>query len=91
MSGTLYGLGIGPGDPDLITVKALRILQAAPVIAYPAPETGESLARRIVAAHSLRRVGQRADRHRARGEPGIHPHADFEARRPDSGNAGCDR
>ena len=49
MSGTLYGLGIGPGDPDLITVKALRILQAAPVIAYPAPERGESLARSIVA------------------------------------------
>ena len=51
MSGTLYGLGIGPGDPDLITLKALRILQAAPVIAYPAPEAGESLARRIVAPH----------------------------------------
>ncbi len=49
MSGTLYGLGIGPGDPELITVKALRLLQAAPVIAYPAPEHGESLARRIVA------------------------------------------
>lgn len=32
--GRLYGLGVGPGDPDLITVKALRILQAAPVVAY---------------------------------------------------------
>lgn len=51
MSGRLYGLGIGPGDPDLITVKALRLLQAAPVLAYPAPETGESLARSIVAPH----------------------------------------
>lgn len=51
MSGTLYGLGIGPGDPDLITLKALRLLQAAPVIAYPAPEQGDSLARRIVAGH----------------------------------------
>ena len=51
MSGTLYGLGIGPGDPELITLKALRILQAVPVIAYPAPETGQSLARRIVAPH----------------------------------------
>jgi precorrin-2/cobalt-factor-2 C20-methyltransferase len=49
MSGTLYGLGIGPGDPELITVKALRLLKAAPVVAYPAPETGESLARAIVA------------------------------------------
>ena len=51
MSGTLYGLGIGPGDPELITVKALRLLNAAPVIAYPAPEQGESLARKIVAPH----------------------------------------
>ncbi len=51
MSGTLYGLGIGPGDPELITVKALRLLERAPVIAYPAPEQGESLARSIVAPH----------------------------------------
>jgi len=49
MTGTLYGLGIGPGDPELITVKALRLLRAAPVLAYPAPETGESLARAIAA------------------------------------------
>ena len=51
MSGTLYGLGIGPGDPELITVKALRLLERVPVIAYPAPEQGESLARKIVAPH----------------------------------------
>ncbi len=51
MTGTLYGLGIGPGDPELITLKALRLLKAAPVLAYPAPERGESLARRIVAPH----------------------------------------
>ncbi len=49
MTGTLYGLGIGPGDPELITVKALRLLRSAPVVAYPAPEHGESLARAIVA------------------------------------------
>jgi len=51
MSGTLYGLGIGPGDPDLLTLKAHRLLQSVPVIAYPAPERGDSLARRIVAPH----------------------------------------
>ncbi len=51
MSGILYGLGIGPGDPELITVKALRLLERAPVIAYPAPEKGESLVRSIVAPH----------------------------------------
>ena len=51
MTGTLYGLGIGPGDPELITLKALRLLKAAPVLAYPAPESGDSLARAIVAGH----------------------------------------
>ena len=51
MSGKLYGLGIGPGDPELLTLKALRLLRACPVLAYPAPETGDSLARSIVAPH----------------------------------------
>ncbi|MEP3247392.1 MAG: precorrin-2 C(20)-methyltransferase [Sneathiella sp.] len=51
MTGTLYGLGIGPGDPDLITLKALKILQKAPVVAYPTLEDGDSLARAIVAEH----------------------------------------
>jgi cobalt-precorrin 5A hydrolase/precorrin-3B C17-methyltransferase len=51
VSGTLYGLGIGPGDPNLITLKARDILQAVPVIAYPAPEGGESLVRAIADRH----------------------------------------
>ncbi len=51
MSGILYGVGVGPGDPDLITLKAHKVLQAAPVIAYPAPEAGDSLARTIAAPH----------------------------------------
>jgi precorrin-2/cobalt-factor-2 C20-methyltransferase len=45
----LYGLGVGPGDPELVTLKAARILQACPVVAYPAPDDGESFARSIVA------------------------------------------
>jgi precorrin-2/cobalt-factor-2 C20-methyltransferase len=49
--GTLYGLGVGPGDPELITLKALRILKSCPVLAYPAPEAGDSLARAIAATH----------------------------------------
>src|SRR6476646_6579428 len=49
-SGRLYGLGVGPGDPELLTLKALRLLRAVPVVAYPAPENGESFARSIVAA-----------------------------------------
>jgi len=51
MTGTLYGIGVGPGDPELITVKGLRLLREAPVLAYPAPEEGASLARSIVAGH----------------------------------------
>src|SRR5207245_10505802 len=47
--GRLYGLGVGPGDPELLTLKALRLLRAAPVVAYPAPDTGSSFARAIVA------------------------------------------
>ena len=49
-SGRLYGLGVGPGDPELLTLKALRLLRAVPVVAYPAPEHGDSFARSIVAA-----------------------------------------
>jgi precorrin-2/cobalt-factor-2 C20-methyltransferase len=48
--GRLYGLGVGPGDPELLTLKALRLLQRVPVVAYPAPERGDSFARSIVAA-----------------------------------------
>lgn len=49
MTGTLYGIGVGPGDPELMTVKAVRILQSAPVIAYPAADDGDSSARQIAA------------------------------------------
>lgn len=48
---TLYGLGVGPGDPELMTLKAHRILQGVPVIAYPAPEGKASLVRGIAASH----------------------------------------
>jgi precorrin-2/cobalt-factor-2 C20-methyltransferase len=47
--GRLYGIGVGPGDPELLTLKGLRRLRAAAVVAYPAPEQGDSFARAIVA------------------------------------------
>jgi precorrin-2/cobalt-factor-2 C20-methyltransferase len=47
VSGKLYGIGVGPGDPELMTLKAVRILAEVPVIAYPAPNSGESSARAI--------------------------------------------
>jgi precorrin-2/cobalt-factor-2 C20-methyltransferase len=49
MTGTFYGLGVGPGDPELITLKAWRIISHVPVIAYPAANGSDSLARRIAA------------------------------------------
>jgi precorrin-2/cobalt-factor-2 C20-methyltransferase len=41
MIGQLYGIGMGPGDPELITVKAFRVLKESPVIAYPKKRMGE--------------------------------------------------
>ena len=49
MIGTLYGLGVGPGDPELITVKAFRKLKESPVIAYPKKQKGsKSYAQKII-------------------------------------------
>lgn len=49
MPGTLYGLGVGPGDPELITVKAFRILKESDVIAYPVKQKGnKSYAHQII-------------------------------------------
>ncbi|MFD1773112.1 precorrin-2 C(20)-methyltransferase [Paenibacillus rhizophilus] len=39
-TGTLYGIGVGPGDPELITVKAFRLMKECPVIAYPKKRMG---------------------------------------------------
>lgn len=47
----IWGVGVGPGDPELLTLKAHRIITTAEVIAYPAPNDGDSLARAIVADH----------------------------------------
>ena len=50
-AGLLSGIGVGPGDPQLITLKGLDALRRARVLAYPAPPEGESLARSIAAPH----------------------------------------
>lgn len=49
--GTLYGVGVGPGDPELMTLKAARIIAAAPVIAYFAKRGGRGTARAIAETH----------------------------------------
>lgn len=46
--GTLHGVGVGPGDTELLTLKAARLLREVRTISYPMPNGAESLARRIV-------------------------------------------
>ncbi len=48
-TGTLYGVGVGPGDPELLTLKAVRIIRAAPAVAYLTNSEGRSQARNIAA------------------------------------------
>ncbi|MGJ8525661.1 Precorrin-2 C(20)-methyltransferase [Halomonadaceae bacterium LMG 33818] len=49
--GTLYGVGVGPGDPELLTLKAFRILQHVDVVAYFAKAGNRSCALTIAQAH----------------------------------------
>ena len=46
--GVCWGVGVGPGDPELITLKAARVLERCPVIAAPRTKSGEMLALDIV-------------------------------------------
>ena len=48
MKGKLYGVGIGPGDPELLTLKALRVIRESKVIALPGKEPRETVAYKIV-------------------------------------------
>jgi len=49
--GTLYGVGLGPGDPELVTVKAARLIGTADVVAYHSARHGRSVARAIAAPY----------------------------------------
>jgi len=53
-SGILYGVGVGPGDPELVTLKAIKTIQAADILCYIANSTGQSMAREIVVNHILK-------------------------------------
>ncbi len=50
--GHLYGVSVGPGAPDLLTLRAVRVIREAPVVAWPACKPGApSYARRIIAEY----------------------------------------
>src|SRR5699024_6843062 len=51
MSGTLYGVGLGPGDPDLVTVRAARVIEEADVVAFHAARHGRSIARATASSY----------------------------------------
>ena len=51
MNGTLLGIGVGPGDPELLTLKAVRLMNVCDVLAWPAPESGQGLTHQIVEPH----------------------------------------
>ncbi|WKN15812.1 precorrin-2 C(20)-methyltransferase [Streptomyces sp. JUS-F4] len=50
-TGTLYGVGLGPGDPNLMTLRAVQAIGDADVVAYHSARHGRSIARSIAAAH----------------------------------------
>ncbi|MFJ6672896.1 precorrin-3B C(17)-methyltransferase [Actinosynnema sp. NPDC091369] len=51
MTGKLYGVGVGPGDPELVTVKAARLIGEADVVVFHSARHGRSVARRIAAPY----------------------------------------
>ena len=47
MKGTLYGVGVGPGDPELMTLKAVRMIRENEIIAVPGADVKETVAYKI--------------------------------------------
>ena len=47
--GIFYGVGVGPGDPELMTMKAVRLIQECDLVTYLSSDNGYSMARNIAA------------------------------------------
>lgn len=61
MSGTFFGIGVGPGDPELVTLKALRLIQQTDVLAYLVGESGQSQAKQIAVLALEGRIAKHQD------------------------------
>ena len=59
-AGKLWGVGLGPGDPELVTVKAARIISSSAVVAYHCARHGNSIARSVAEPYLV--AGQREER-----------------------------
>lgn len=80
MAGKLYGIGVGPGDPELLTLKAVRLIRACDVILVPGEDYRASVAYQIarqavpeleektVAGVSLPMTRDRKEREKAHGQ-----------------------
>ena len=51
MRGILYGVGVGPGDPELMTLKAVRLIKENDIIAVPGAEVRETVAYKLSLIH----------------------------------------
>jgi len=88
---TVYFIGAGPGDPELITVKGQRLIHSCPVIIYagslvPAAVLEGHRAETVINSAELHLADHRADAHGPRQRPGCGPRTQ---RRP--GAVRCDR
>ena len=52
-TGTLHLVGVGPGDPELLTLRAVRVLRSVHVVAYPSTGEGSAFAREIASTYIL--------------------------------------
>ena len=56
MRGKLFGVGVGPGDPELLTLKAVRVIKSVSYVAYPVLEDNESFSKSVVASYLTKDV-----------------------------------
>lgn len=58
MSGTFYGIGVGPGDPDLLTLKAVKTIEGADVVIVPKSQTTQESTAFVIAKQYIREAAK---------------------------------